>query len=159
MEITAYIALGSNLGERAETLVSAVKQLNAVAGVCVRRLSNFIETEPVGPPDQPKYLNGAVEVRTTLTAERLLEELHRIEDVLGRVRDPQNRWGPRTCDLDLLLYGQTVCRTPTLTLPHPQIAERAFVLRPLAQIAPAVVHPVLGRTIAELLAELECREG
>ena len=154
--ITAYIGLGSNLGDRGDTLMAAVKQLAAVAGVDVRRISQFVITEPVGgPEDQPKYLNAAAEIETTLEPRELLGELQRIEASLGRDRSKEQRWGPRTCDLDILLMGETVLATDELTIPHPRMHERLFVLRPLAQIAPMVVHPRLRKSVVQLLAEAE----
>lgn len=152
----AYIGLGSNLGDRGDTLMAAVKQLAALKGIAVRRISQFVVTEPVGgPEDQPKYLNAAAEIETTLAPAELLGELQRIEASLGRDRSKEQRWGPRTCDLDILLMGQTVIETTELTIPHPRMHERLFVLRPLAQIAPQVVHPKLHKTVVELLAEAE----
>ena len=119
-------------------------------------VSKFIETPPVGgPPGQPPYLNAAAEIETDLSPEDLLATLQRIEAALGRDREGEQRWGPRTCDLDILLMGDCVMETDSLTLPHPRLAERTFALRPLAEISPNAVHPVLGKTIAELLGELE----
>ncbi len=152
----AYIALGSNLGDRGEMLLATVKKLAAAAGIEVRRISQFISTEPVGgPPDQPKYLNAAAEIQTTLSPQELLAALHEIEQSLGRDRTAEQRWGPRTCDLDILLIGELVMDTAELTIPHPRMHERRFVLEPLAQIAPKVVHPVLKKTVSQLLCELE----
>jgi len=154
--ITAYIGLGSNLGDRGDTLMAAAKRLAAVAGVDVRRISQFVVTEPVGgPEDQPKYLNAAAEIVTTLPPRDLLSELQRIEASLGRDRSKEQRWGPRTCDLDILLMGETVIDTPELTVPHPRMHERLFVLRPLAQIAPTAIHPKLQKSVVQLLAEAE----
>ena len=156
MESTiAYIALGSNLGERAATLVQAAKTLNNVRGVKVRRISNMIETEPAGPEDQPKYLNAATEIQTTLSPQELLHTLQDIERKLGRDRSTEQRWGPRTCDLDILLMGNFKIETQELTIPHPRMHERIFVLKPLASIAPNVRHPLLDKTVVELLAEIE----
>ncbi len=149
----AYIAMGSNLGDRPATLLEAAKMLAALDGVRVLKISGMIKTEAVGgPEDQPKYLNAAVEVETTLAPRELLAALHGIETALGRDRQGEDRWGERTCDLDILLMGEITMDSPDLTIPHPRMHERLFVLRPLAEIAPSAVHPKLGLTVAEMFA-------
>lgn len=154
MAATAYIALGSNLGDRAEYLARAVQLLGAERGIRVVRLSPTYETAPVGGPSgQGPYLNAAAELSVDLAPRDLLATLLRNETALGRVR--QERDGPRTIDLDLLLYADRVLDEPDLVVPHPRLDQRAFVLRPLADLAPGLVHPVLRKTIAELLAKIE----
>jgi 2-amino-4-hydroxy-6-hydroxymethyldihydropteridine diphosphokinase len=157
MPTTAYIALGSNLGDRRVTLDAAVEALRQTPGVTVTRVSSVYETEPVGgPAGQGKYLNAVAEVQADLPAPDLLRALLAIEDRLGRVR--AERFGPRTMDLDLLLYGTEThdVHEPgiDLTVPHPRLHERLFVLEPLAEIAPLAVHPVLQSTAADLLRRL-----
>jgi len=151
MEHTAYIALGSNIEPRAATLMAALKLLDEHEGISMGRISQFISTEAVGPPDQDDYRNGAAHVATSLDPEGLLAALGEVEADLGRDRSEEQRWGPRTCDLDLLLFDDIVIDTDTLTLPHPRMHRRAFVLEPLAEIAPEARHPALGRVAREML--------
>lgn len=154
-DITGYIALGSNKGDREKTLRQAVMLMDELNDLQVVRLSHWIESAPVGgPAGQGPYLNGVAEIRTSLEPLELLAELLHIEAVLGRDRSREVRWGPRTCDLDILLLGDRVIQTPQLTVPHPRMHERRFVLQPLSEIAPNVVHSVLNKTIIQLLAEL-----
>lgn len=145
-----YIALGSNLCDRAAHIAAALRQLKAT--VRATAVSPLYETDPVGYLDQPPFINAVVGGETALAPVDLLRELQRIELDLGRERPFPN--APRTIDLDLLLYDDLVLDTPTLTLPHPRLHERFFVLVPLATIAPATRHPRLDRSVSELLAEL-----
>ena len=152
---TAYIALGSNLGDRSATLRSAIDQLAQTPGLKVRAVSDFVETEPVGPSGQGRYLNAAAELQTLLTPRKLLDRMLAIEQAHGRDRQSQSeKWGPRTLDLDLILFDRLVMDEPGLTLPHPRMHEREFVLKPLAQIAGGISHPVMGLTIESLLLRL-----
>jgi 2-amino-4-hydroxy-6-hydroxymethyldihydropteridine diphosphokinase len=148
----AYVGLGANIGEREETLRRAVALLAAADRVDVVQVSELRETDPVGMVDQPRFLNGAVALETTLEPQELLETLLRIERELGRVRG--ERWGPRAIDLDLLLYSDDVVDQPGLRIPHPRLHERRFALEPLAELDPAL--EVAGRgPVSELLAALD----
>ena len=146
----AYVALGSNLGDRAGNLLLAVRAMMA-AGLNITRLSAMYETEPVGDLAQPDFLNMVAELDGECLArpEKLLQTLLQIEQSLGRTREVPH--GPRTVDLDLLIYRNEVSSSETLTLPHPRLHERRFVLEPLAELCPQLVHPRLHRTIGQLL--------
>ncbi|MCA9273909.1 MAG: 2-amino-4-hydroxy-6-hydroxymethyldihydropteridine diphosphokinase [Phycisphaerales bacterium] len=155
----AYIALGSNLGDRRQTLDNAVRAIDALRSILVIARSSLIETDPVGPIEQGKYLNGVIRIETDLTARELLSELLRIEASLGRDRSSAERWGPRTVDLDLLIFGDAQIDEPGLRVPHPRIAERRFVLEPLYEISPNLIVPGIDRSVRELLAEMKGEEN
>ena len=144
----AYVGVGSNLGERWDNLALAARELRAAPGVSLLRASRVYDTEALGPK-QPRYLNAVLELETTLTADLLLSLLLQIEGTAHRRREV--RWGARTLDLDLLLYEDLVLRTPALTLPHPGLLSRRFVLAPLAELCPERIVPGTGSTVAELL--------
>jgi 2-amino-4-hydroxy-6-hydroxymethyldihydropteridine diphosphokinase len=146
----AYVGLGANLGPREETLRRAVDLLSGAPHVDVVAVSELRETEPVGVVDQPPFLNGAVELETTLSPRELLDLLLEIERALGRVR--KERWGPRLVDLDLLVYGDAVIDEPGLRVPHPRLGERRFALEPLADLDRELEIPGLGRVSAALAA-------
>jgi 2-amino-4-hydroxy-6-hydroxymethyldihydropteridine diphosphokinase len=151
--IVAYIALGANLGDRRANIERAVDMLRMTEGVAVNKVSALIETDAVGgPAGSPPFLNGAAELHTTLPAHPLLHRMLQIERELGRER--RERWEPRLIDLDLLLYGDHILSSDELIVPHPLMHERLFVLKPLAEIAPDVVHPSLQMSVRGLLTNL-----
>lgn len=154
MEVTAAIALGSNLGNSPQILQGALLALDHIKGLQRIATSPWYRTAPVGPP-QPDYLNGCVLVTTDIEPEQMLKHLLEIEQQFGRLR--RERWGPRSLDLDLLFYGDRTLDLPHLTLPHPRMGDRAFVLVPLADIAPHWQHPHTGQTVIQRLAQLDCQ--
>lgn len=148
----AYIALGSNLGDKRAYLTEAVEKLGQIREIRVEQVSQLIETEPYGGVEQDSFLNGCLSVETLFTPMELLAEMNRIEAEAGRER--LVHWGPRTLDLDLIFYDELVTENPKLLLPHPDMQNRDFVLRPLAELCPYKRHPVTGKTIKEMLEEL-----
>lgn len=150
--VIAYIGLGANLGDPRRQLEEALGRLAAAEEVEVLKVSTFYLNPPLGPPDQPWYINAVAQIRTRLAPEELWWVLRRVEEAMGRLR--RERWGPRLIDLDLLLYDGVIAEGPELAIPHPEMHRRAFVLVPLAEIAPEAWHPVLQKTAAELAAEL-----
>ena len=152
--VLTYIGLGCNLGERLANLSSALQAIKALPDCKEVVCSSVYETEPMGPSDQPDFLNAVVSMQTQLDAHELLLNLQHIEDIHGRERKGE-RWGPRTLDLDILLYGDDIIETETLRVPHPGIAERSFVLLPLQELAPELMIPGVGK-VASLVAQ--CRQ-
>jgi 2-amino-4-hydroxy-6-hydroxymethyldihydropteridine diphosphokinase len=146
------IGLGSNLGDSRATLESALNLLDRTPGIQLKKRSTWYKTAPIGP-SQPDYLNGCALLEVQLNPQELLKVLLNIERQFGRIR--QERWGPRTLDLDILLFGDLILETSELQLPHPRMKERAFVLVPLAEIAPNWIDPVLGEAIAQLVEKVD----
>ncbi|MGK7918693.1 MAG: 2-amino-4-hydroxy-6-hydroxymethyldihydropteridine diphosphokinase [Trichodesmium sp.] len=147
------IALGSNLGDSLTILENAIQTLSKISGITLETYSSWYRTKPIGP-EQPDYLNGCALLKVELTPHKLLEILLDIEQQFKRVRI--EHWGPRTLDLDLILYDDLILDSPNLQIPHPRMRERAFVLVPLAEIAPNWLDPVSRKTITQLLEKVEC---
>ncbi|MDT9190818.1 MAG: 2-amino-4-hydroxy-6-hydroxymethyldihydropteridine diphosphokinase [Limnospira sp. PMC 894.15] len=152
MDSNVAIGLGSNLGLSGQTVETALELLGGYEGIRVKKRSHWYRTIPVGPP-QPDYINGCAILEVTVSPQSLLETLLEIEKILGRVRG--ERWGPRTLDLDLLLFDDLILNTPTLEIPHPRMRDRAFVLVPLAEIAPEWIDPISKKAIAQLLETID----
>ena len=151
--IFSYIGFGSNLGDRESNISSALHLLSLSPSLKILRMSSLYETEPVDGVDGECFLNGVVKLETTLQAPELLAFLQSVEEKLGR--DHVRRQGPRTIDLDILLFGDLVVRAPDLVIPHPKMDRRRFVLIPLLEIEPSATHPVLKRPLRDLLSEIE----
>ncbi len=156
--VTAYLGLGGNIGDRLGTLAGAREVLDNQKGIRVVASSPLYETEPVGGPlDQPLYLNAVLKIRTALDPEKLLQCCLSVESRFGRRRDVP--CGPRTLDVDLLFYGTEICRGENLILPHPRLHQRSFVLAPLRDLAPELMHPLLERTVSELYNQMQPAVG
>lgn len=149
----AYIGFGSNIGDRLSYIRSAITALSATEGITLQKISSLYETAPVGNEAQDDFLNGVVSIRTHHSPHTLLYTLKQIEINIGRKH--RIRWGPREIDMDILIYGDLCVETQNLTVPHPEMPLRRFVLVPLAEIAPDLVHPILNETIKTLLERLE----
>ncbi len=152
----AYISVGSNMGDRYRNISEAVSKLEEEPDVRVTKQSSLYETKPYGFTDQPDFINGCIETETLKTPDELLSLLNSVESELGRTRDIH--WGPRTADLDIIFYDDLICDSERLRIPHPDLANRMFVLKPLADIAGYVRHPVLNMTVDEMLAKLTDRK-
>ncbi len=148
-----FLGIGSNLGDREGYLDFAVEQLGRDSTIDVKRVSSYIETEPYGPVEQPDFLNGVIEVETYLEADELLDIIHDIEEEAGRERIIH--WGPRTLDIDILFFDDEIINTETLTIPHPEMHKRDFVLRPMMEIAPYIYHPTLKKNIVQLMDDMK----
>lgn len=151
--VIAYLGIGSNLGDPIENCRTALREIESLKNVQVLRRSSLYRTEPVGDRLQDWFVNGVVEVRTTFTAPQLLKALQWVEQAMGRER--RERWGPRTIDIDILLYGQEIIEADGLVVPHPELHKRRFVLVPINEIAPYVIHALYGISMKGLLDRLE----
>ncbi|RJX25037.1 MAG: 2-amino-4-hydroxy-6-hydroxymethyldihydropteridine diphosphokinase [Dethiobacter sp.] len=151
-KVVSYIGLGSNLGNRKDNICKALKNIENIKHTKISKTSSFYENEPVGYTRQGKFVNCVAEVLTLFSPQKLLEELQKIENLLKRKR--VFRWGPRTIDLDILFYGDSIIKEEKLVIPHERLTERAFVLVPLAEIAPDFINPETGKKISQHLIEL-----
>lgn len=149
---TAYIALGSNMGNKAAYLIEAIEQLGQIKGCRIDRVSDFIVTEPYGGVEQDDFLNAVLKMETLMKPEELLIVLHSIEATANRIREIH--WGPRTLDLDIIFYDDEIYQSKDLVIPHVDMEHREFVLQPMCQIAPYYMHPVFRKSMKQMYAEL-----
>lgn len=149
---TAYLAMGSNMGDKVQYISGAIRALTAHPQIKVMKVSDLIQSKPYGVTDQESFLNGALEIETLLEPEELLDALHDMEDAAGRVR--VRRWGPRTLDIDIIFYDKLIYESDNVVIPHPDMQNRDFVLDPLSTLAPYYRHPILGKTVMQLYQEL-----
>ena len=148
-----YLGLGSNLGNREENIKNAISRLSSDPEILIKTRSSMIETKPYGNIDQPDFINSVIEIDTDITAENLLSKCLTLENELGRKRN--EKWEPRTIDIDILFYGKTIVNLEQLTIPHPDLHNRKFVLYSLNEICPDFIHPVLNKSIKEIYLELK----
>lgn len=148
-----YLGLGANLGNREENIKNAISRLSSDPEILITKRSSMIETKPYGNINQPDFINSVIEIDTDITAENLLSKCLTVENELGRKRN--EKWDPRTIDIDVLFYGKTIVNLEQLTIPHPDLHNRKFVLRSLNEICPDFIHPVLNKNIKELYKELK----
>ena len=153
----AYISFGSNLGNRLKNIKRGLQLVSRNRSITITKKSSLYETEPVGYENQGWFLNGVIEIETFVLPHKLLSLIKKVERIMGRKR--RIRWGPREIDLDILLYNQRCVDTPGLIIPHPRMHERAFVLVPLVEIAPRVIHPIFKKNARQLLAKLADSKG
>ncbi len=153
-----YLSLGSNLNDRVGYIQQAVKLLSKTNDFKIVRTSTLYETEPWGNKDQEWFINAVIEAKTTFSATELLHHCQQVEQMLGRIREGVPRWGERTIDIDILLYGREVINLPELIIPHPRMHERAFVLVPMLELVPLLKHPILNKSILELHEALSAPE-
>lgn len=150
---TAYLSIGSNIGNLKDNLNNALSSIKHLENITIKKVSNFLETKPFGNIEQNNFLNACLEIETLFTPQELLKELLSIENKLGRVRDI--KWGPRVIDLDILLFNNSIIQDDNLAIPHPWMCERSFVLDPLNEIAPNVIHPLEKKQISRLKRDLD----
>lgn len=152
-----FIGIGSNLGDKRKNIERVIEEIKRLNIIKVKKVSNLYETEPVGGPPQDKFLNGVIEIETSISPKILLALLKTIEEEMGR-KPSDVKWGPRQIDLDILLFGDLVIDEFDLKIPHPLMHKRRFVIEPLSEIAPEVIHPVLNKSISELFSALKSNE-